>query len=201
MTAEGEEGGARKKVSPSVDRVGSHGEVPAKFDRGGYPPEEKGKDDMAGPGRPPEPTALKALRGNPGKRPLNADEPQAKALASLCPPEGMDDETLKAWDEYVPALLEVPGLLAEVDMLALRLLCEAVATRRTCQKLLAEKGYTMTTPSGYVQQRPEVSIAAQAGKAIKALLTEFGMTPAARARMRVELPSESADPYEAFRNG
>ena len=27
-------------------------------------------------GRRPQPTALKVLRGNPGKRPLNVDEPQ-----------------------------------------------------------------------------------------------------------------------------
>ena len=37
-------------------------------------------------GRRPKPTRLKLLTGNPGKRPLNDDEPQPQAAIPECPP-------------------------------------------------------------------------------------------------------------------
>lgn len=40
---------------------------------------------MAGRGRPPKPTAIKELEGNPGKRPLNKNEPKPKQTAPKCP--------------------------------------------------------------------------------------------------------------------
>ena len=36
-------------------------------------------------GRPPKPTYLKVLEGNPGKRPLNENEPKPKPSAPKCP--------------------------------------------------------------------------------------------------------------------
>jgi phage terminase small subunit len=38
-------------------------------------------------GRRTNPTRLKALTGNPGKRPLNANEPRPEPAAPECPPE------------------------------------------------------------------------------------------------------------------
>jgi len=40
---------------------------------------------MAKPGPAPQPTALKRLHGNPGKRPLNEREPQPAQKLPLCP--------------------------------------------------------------------------------------------------------------------
>ena len=38
-------------------------------------------------GRRPVPTCMKLLTGNPGKRPLNANEPQPKPEIPECPPQ------------------------------------------------------------------------------------------------------------------
>ena len=40
---------------------------------------------MATRGRKPKPTALKVLEGNPGKRPLNENEPKPERKAPECP--------------------------------------------------------------------------------------------------------------------
>ena len=40
---------------------------------------------MATRGRKPKPTAIKELEGNPGKRPLNANEPKPERKAPRCP--------------------------------------------------------------------------------------------------------------------
>lgn len=48
--------------------------------------ENEGVKVMAGRGRPPKPTAIKELEGNPGKRPLNKNEPKKpKQGAPKCP--------------------------------------------------------------------------------------------------------------------
>ena len=40
---------------------------------------------MATRGRKPKPTAMKELEGNPGKRPLNPNEPRPERKAPRCP--------------------------------------------------------------------------------------------------------------------
>jgi hypothetical protein len=53
-------------------------------------------------GRRPKPTRLKVLTGNPGKRPLNMDEPQPEPAIPDCPPR---NTTLYAINgHHVPVL-------------------------------------------------------------------------------------------------
>jgi len=51
---------------------------------------------MATRGRKPKPTALKVLEGNPGKRPLNLNEPKPEKKASKCP-SWLEPEAKKEW--------------------------------------------------------------------------------------------------------
>ena len=71
---------------------------------------------MAGRGRPPKPTAIKELEGNPGKRPLNKNEPKPKAKAPKCPP-WLESDAKKEW-RRLSKELEAMGLLTQVDMAA-----------------------------------------------------------------------------------
>ena len=69
---------------------------------------------MAGRGRPPKPTAVKELEGNPGKRPLNKNEPKPKQTAPKCP-SWLEPDAKKEW-RRLSKELESMGLLTEVDM-------------------------------------------------------------------------------------
>jgi P27 family predicted phage terminase small subunit len=76
-------------------------------------------------GRPPKPTALKVLEGNPGKRGLNQSEPK--------PPEGpvkapnwLRGRGRTAW-KWIAPVLEPMGVLTTADTHALALLCDAYA--------------------------------------------------------------------------
>src|SRR5688500_8395251 len=73
-------------------------------------------------GRPPSPTALKLLRGNPGKRKMNAAEP--KPLVGAAPPSYVlaDPALLVEWKRQAARLLRL-GLLTEIDDGALGALC------------------------------------------------------------------------------
>src|SRR5262245_17370539 len=56
----------------------------------------------AGAGRPPIPTAIKMLRGNPGGKQLNPNEP-VPAPAALTPPVPLQGWALELWQQYAPA--------------------------------------------------------------------------------------------------
>jgi hypothetical protein len=47
-------------------------------------------------GRRPLPTAIKELTGNPGKRPLNLDEPHPPKIIPKCP-KHLDENARKKW--------------------------------------------------------------------------------------------------------
>jgi len=49
--------------------------------------------------------------------------------------------------------------------------------------ILMKEGYTFKAPSGYEQQRPEVSISKDALTSMQGISKELGLTPASRIRM------------------
>jgi len=135
--------------------------------------------DVSGP--PPRPTALKILRGNPGKQKINRDEPKPPPSPAT-PPTWLrgDALALAIWAEEAPRLLRL-GLLTEIDRLLFAALCERTAIYRRAARAL-RKGLTQQTAGGAIP-RPEVSIARGALYGFSQLCARFGMTPADRARL------------------
>jgi len=132
-------------------------------------------------GPAPLPTNIKRLNGNPGHRPLNVAEPKPLPIAPECP-SWLDKEAKKEWKRVAPEL-ERLGLLTKVDGTALQGYCQAYATWKQCTEALQKHGLVMETQSGYLQQRPEVSIGNKALDQVRAFCIQFGLTPSARARM------------------
>lgn len=127
-------------------------------------------------GRRPTPTTLKLVRGNPGKRPLNKEEPQPERRAPEKPAR-LTGSAASTWKQ-LSAYLERMGVLTIADGLALELLCDAYSDYLAARK----KGW---------HQRAEAAF-----KRIKSLLIEFGLTPASRSRIKTgEAP---ADPLSDF---
>ncbi len=145
---------------------------------------------MAQRGRKPKPTALKVLEGNPGKRPLNDKEPQPKKQAPRCP-SWLEPEAKKE-RKRMAKTLETIGVLTQVDKAAFAGYCQAYARWKEAEEFLSKHGTIFKTPSGYIQQVPQVSIAQTYLKVMKDFCSEFGLTPAARTRIQVN--TEKADP-------
>ena len=136
---------------------------------------------MATRGRKPKPTALKALEGNPGKHPLNTSEPKPTKKAPACP-KWLEPEAKKEWRRLAKQMEQI-GILTQVDMAAFAGYCQAYARWREAEEFLTQHGSIFKTPSGYVQQVPQVSIAQQNLKIMQSFCSEFGLTPATRARI------------------
>ncbi len=152
-------------------------------------------------GRKPKPTKLKLIEGNPGKRPLNDKEPKPKACIPECP-EWVSPEGKKEWKKITPRLLRL-GLLSEIDYAALGGYCDCYGELKPLREEIKLYGYTTTTDKGNVVQRPEVGIYNQKLEKMLKFLSEFGMSPSSRTRLRVELNNETdeADETEGLLSG
>ncbi|SQI37952.1 Phage terminase, small subunit [Providencia alcalifaciens] len=91
--------------------------------------------------------------------------------------------------------------MSTLDAKALELLVEAYVEYRHHCEVLDTEGYTYNTTSmtGDIIKKahPAAAMKADVWKRIRAMLSEFGMTPSARTKVSVKGP-EQEDPLEAF---
>lgn len=139
-------------------------------------------------GAKPDPTALRILRGNPGRRPLPEGEP-TPANASLEPPDWLDEAAKIEWRRLAP-MLSTNGVLTDMDVDALCAYCETWVRWKTATAKIREFGMVIKSPNGMPMPSPYVAIANKAMATMRALLTEFGMTPSARSRVQVSKKPE-----------
>src|SRR5690606_16722696 len=152
-------------------------------------------------GPPPKPTHLKLLAGNPGRKPLPPDEPQPEVAEPKCPAH-LKGEARREWKRIVPELLDL-RVLSRVDRAALAAYCQAYARWVDAEEIIRREGLLVVyeTKGGtlYQQQHPAVGIANEALRQMKGFLTEFGLTPASRTRVRSMKPKDGhSDPAEEF---
>lgn len=142
-------------------------------------------------GRRPQPTALKLLRGNPGKRPINRTEPRppaAEASFDTPPPElAGDGRAIAEWRRLAPMLREC-GLISHAERTALVALCQQWSRYLEAQAKVRRLG--LLTKAGV---NPYLSIADKALAQCQRLWIELGLTPSSRARVH-RLPAPSATP-------
>ncbi len=149
-------------------------------------------------GRPPKPTRLKVLQGNPGKRPLNTSEPEPE-LGTPSRPGWLSSEAKREWSRVVPELARL-GLLAKIDRALITAYCVAWGTYVAALADIEANGATFRTDKGYVGPRPSVGIAARALEQMLQLSARFGFTPSDRGKLHLPEP-KARDPFEAFLSG
>jgi P27 family predicted phage terminase small subunit len=157
-------------------------------------------------GRRPNPTALKKLAGNPGRRPLSSAEPEPPVLAEATPPEWLDERAREMWTALSPLLINLK-VLTVADAAALSALCDAWSEWRLARDVVKRDGMVSEEPvmtrsgeiAGYkIRQRPEVGIASDAWRRVRLMMVEFGLTPASRTKVHGVTPEAEADPFDAF---
>ena len=156
---------------------------------------------MARPGRPSVPTSLKILRGNPGKRPLNAAEPQPPADGIAMPPH-LGEVASARWAELLP-MLQSTRVMTRADVEALARYCDTYEWWLAVRAKLKKEGdtYPILNDGGeikYIAQRPEVSIAHKLAQQLRQLESDFGLSPAARVSLKVEPDAKTESTIEKF---
>lgn len=137
-------------------------------------------------GRPPKPSALKLVAGNPGKRALNAHEPEPDVLQDLTPPAHLPEHIAAVWRELAPKLRRC-HVLTELDTPLLEITCTAIANfRLTVEKTEDGKLMARNAETGTVSLSPWIMLQSMSVKQAMAALREWGATPAARSRVMVD---------------
>lgn len=141
-------------------------------------------------GRKPTPTHLKLIRGNPGKRKVSLDQFRPTACIPSCP-RHLKGEARKEWLR-VTKLLDECGMIAEVDRGALAMLCTSWGRYVNAEEMIEKAselepgmfGLFEKSPKGHVHiQTPWLSVSNRSMEMYRAWCSEFGITPASRARV------------------
>lgn len=142
-------------------------------------------------GRKPLPTADKAARGNPGRRPLNDNEPQPKADMPTMP-AWLDREAKAEWRRQAPELYAI-GVITVVDGSVLAAYCEAFSLWKRASVRLQKmarnddtvlyEGICVKTQSGNVILNPLQGAANSARRDMVRLAAELGLTPSSRSSL------------------
>lgn len=136
-------------------------------------------------GRKPTPTALRVLRGNPGRRPLPENEPTPPTPEKLpAPPSYLQGKARKEYFRLGRTLLKA-GLLTELDVPMLVLYCEYWQRYREAEEQLEKYGAVLVGQNKIPFQSPYLAISNRAKAEARKILVEFGMSPSARTRVKV----------------
>jgi len=139
-------------------------------------------------GRNNKPTAMKAAEGNPGGKRVRADEPKPSLIVSTQPPKDFlfSPLAIKIWKRMAEHLRKAK-MLGETDVLSLAAFCNAAAEFFTADKDVAElvqKGHWASMGGGKGRAfSPLVSFRNQAAEQFKYWSAQFGMSPAAVAKL------------------
>ncbi len=139
-------------------------------------------------GRKPKPIAKKKLEGNPGKRKLNKREPKPHISANITPAQ--IDAGMRAFtDLYLPQLREML-IFTDADLAAFELMSVHYAMAWRAAEIVQTQGIVLKDKFGQLHKHPALQILRDNSAMFKAYAVEFGLTPSARSRIQVPLPSE-----------
>ncbi len=141
-------------------------------------------------GRKPKPTAIKILQGNPGRRPINTDEPSYEALGDDCP-DHLGPVAVKEWKRMCE-LLQSSRILTSADRSALAAYCVAWGRWVEAEENIKKTGILVKSPNGFPMQNPWLPVSNKAFDHMRQLLQEFGLTPASRSKVKA-LPDDKKE--------
>src|SRR3990172_2095863 len=148
-------------------------------------------------GRKPKPTVLRAIEGNPGKRPLNDREPKPPEGTPDCP-EYLDEHGKAEWFRLVPILKQM-RVFTEVDRTALAAYCTAFSRWIHAEAQVKKYGTIVKSPEkGFPMKSPYLCVASEAMEAMRKFMVEFGLTPSSRSRLRVPDQPDAAREFDIF---
>lgn len=145
------------------------------------------------PGPPPKPLALRELEGDRSKRRKKTGVTPGAGVPVA--PTTLDREAAAEWRRIVPKLAEV-GMLAKVDRAGLAEYCRVWSQLQRCHADMRERGDFLVSIKGHEYPNPALSVSIKLQPVLRGYLSEFGLTPAARARLAVEVDARLPEVLE-----
>jgi P27 family predicted phage terminase small subunit len=153
-------------------------------------------------GRRPLPTEIKRLQGTLHPSRINHNEPKPDLTVPLAP-DWMPDEVRDIFNDFALQFADM-RVLGNSDGKALELLADAYHEYRQARQFIHEHGSTYESPTKdggkIVRAYPQVNIASDAFKRVRAMLIEFGATPAARGKVEIMPVKSGSSKLEQLMN-
>lgn len=151
-------------------------------------------------GRKSIPDHIKLVKGTAKKHRMNADAPAPNA-GIAAPPEWLSDRAIEIFYR-LSAILSGMGVASPDDEAALAILASRMEEIELCSTFIEGNGrtYERRDESGtliMVRARPEVGMRSEAMRHAQSLLSEFGLTPAARSKVSAA-QSDDVNPFAAL---
>jgi P27 family predicted phage terminase small subunit len=135
---------------------------------------------------PAVPTALKKLRGNPGHRPLNDEEPLVVGDIQP-PPRHLTPEQKRIWRENVKNA--PPNLLKSLDWSVFEMWVVATTLHRKAVRMVNKEGLIVPSPEKQVpMQNPWLAILNKQAMLVVKCAAEMGFTPVSRSKVKAKAP-------------
>lgn len=143
----------------------------------------------------PLPTQLKVFRGTAQKCRTNPLEPKPKT-DNIIMPGHLSPQAVAQWKNIVE-LLKSCGVMTNVDVILLGVLCEAYAKWIEANEKLNKTGLVIKNKDGTPVQSPYLAISNRALDQVRSLCIEFGMSPSSRSRI-VTQPMPIQNEFDDF---
>lgn len=146
-------------------------------------------------GRRPQPTALKVVRGNPGQRKLNENEPRPPS-GDVVKPSRLSRLAGIVWDELAPICVAM-GTLTPADVRPFSRLCELQADLdKACESKDAPEFALFTLSEDYngapkMGLHAAIKLEKELSPVIRPFYELFGLSSVARARIQVPKKAEA----------
>ena len=133
-----------------------------------------------------KPTVIKKLFGNPGKRPLNDQEPEPTDYKMLPPaPDYLGEAAKKEWKRLGKELIKM-GVISKASITCLGAYCSHFEQWVNAYRIVIEQGSFFTAPNGEVKQHPALSVVTKQLDSMRKWMNELGVTPSSMSGLRVK---------------
>lgn len=136
-------------------------------------------------GPAPEPSTLKDMKGNPGKRAQNKSEPEATGTPRC--PNHLGSYGKAVWKRIAESMPD--SLYAQADRELLAAYCAAADLHKRAVEAIKDEGEVAIGESGQPYQNPWVGIQNKQAQLMATLGTRLGLDPAARTS--IQMPKEN----------
>lgn len=145
------------------------------------------------------PTVLKLLRGNPGQRPINLDEPQPDPLEVDCPAELVDLMARAEWTRAIVPAIGI-GQITSADRTLAIAHCELWATWQSQLTEAARHPHVVATGKHkYPLPNPARVMANKTLHLLATVDEKLGFSPTSRCKVQVKGPRTLRATMEAKR--
>ena len=114
------------------------------------------------------------------------------------PPPFLNGDGLELWNTMLVELILIDGLMTNKDLPEFGILCLHYQNMIESDRILQEKGKTITDTNGKSRTRPEWNIFNDSFKNYNLLCRNFGLDPASRSNIKLQSKVIEDDPLKAF---